>query len=420
MKSLDIGFVRQHFPAFSDQTPIKGAFFDSAAGSFPCQETIEALHEFYLDLKVQPGNPFPVSERGMTLMNQGKARWAAALGVQIHEIGFGPSTSQNTYVLAQAFAGIWESGDELIVTSQDHESNIGAMVRSAEAHGVKVNIWHPDAESGLLNLDDLEKLLSSNTKLVCFPHASNVSGQKNQAEAIIKLAKGVGAYTMVDGVAYAPHAIPDVSALGADIYVFSLYKVYSVHLGVMVVRETLLEKLPKQGHFFKEVVSVSDKLVPAGPDHAQVAATNGVLDYFETLSAHHGGPTQAKLELGQSLEREVAAFTSQIMRDYEKELVAPLLDCLEGLQSVRLLGSPIADEYRCPLVSFSPQNDEPADLRHILCDQDVLVSAGHYYAPRLLSQMGLDPDRGVVRISMAHYNSQQDVELLVSKLQALL
>ena len=84
------------------------------------------------------------------------------------------------------------------------------------------------------------------------------------------------------------------------------------------------------------------------------------------------------------------------------------------------MGSPVANEYRCPLVSFSPQNDEPADLRHILCDQDVLVSAGHYYAPRLLSQLGLDPDRGVVRISMAHYNSHQDVELLVSKLQALL
>lgn len=420
MKSLDVEFVRQHFPAFSQDTLIKGAFFDSAAGSFPCQETIDALHHFYHDLKVQPGNPYPVSERGMALMQQGKQRWARALGVATHEVGFGPSTSQNTYVLAQAFASLWQPGDEVIVTSQDHESNIGAMLRGAETSGATVKFWQPDPETGLLQLEQLQSLLTEKTKLVCFPHASNVTGQKNPAHDIIRLAKSVGAYTLVDGVAYAPHAIPDVGSLGADIYVFSLYKVYSVHLGVIVVREELLEKLPKQGHYFKTGLDVNDRLVPAGPDHAQVASTNGVLDYYETLSAHHGGPTEAKLSDGQSIEFEVARFVSKLMLTHEQTLVSPLLDCLENLQSVRLLGSPVADDHRCPLVSFSAMNDEPSDLRHILCDQDVMVTAGHYYAPRLLEQVGLEADRGVVRISMAHYNNLDDVSLLVSKLQSLL
>lgn len=420
MTELDVKFVRQHFPAYHVDSPLEGCFFDSAAGSLPCQETVDALHHFYHELKVQPGNPYPVSETGMALMQQAKSRWAKTLGVQAYELGFGPSTTQNIYVLAQAFAAMLQPGDEVIVTSQDHESNIGSMVRALEAAGVTIRFWNPEVEFGLLQTEDLTKLLNDKTRLVCFPHASNITGQKNPAAEIVQLAKTVGAYTLVDGVSFAPHALPDVGEMGADIYVFSLYKVYSVHLGVMVVRERLLEKLPKQGHFFKETLDVNERLVPAGPDHAQMAAANGTLDYIETLSAHHGGPGLDSVSGDQVYERAVARFVSALWREHEHALVTPLLDLMSDLQSVRLLGSATADENRCPLVSFSPGNDSPRDLSHILCDQGMLVSAGHYYAPRLLSQVGLDPDRGVVRISMAHYNSVDDVLKLVDKLQPLL
>lgn len=420
MTALDVNFVRQHFPALRSGSPLKGVFFDSAAGSLPCQETIEALEHFYRELKVQPGNPYPVSEQAMAAMKDAKSRWASALGVQTHELGFGPSTTQNIYVLAQAFAELFTSGDEVILTTQDHESNIGSMVRALEAKGIKVKFWQPDVVFGLLNIEDLGSLITDKTRLVCFPHASNVTGQKNPAQDIVNLAQAVGAYTLVDGVSYAPHALPDVTTLGADIYVFSLYKVYSVHLGVMVVREGLLEKLPKQGHFFKETLDVNERLVPAGPDHAQTAAAGGTLDYIETLSAHHGGPTLGNLAQGKVYEREVASFVSSLWLEHEQTLVAPLLDCLKDSPAVRLLGSEVADEHRCPVVSFFPENDKPADLSHILCDQGVYVSAAHYYAPRLLSHVGLEPNDGVVRVSMAHYNTPEDVALLVSKLQALL
>ena len=411
MVELDLGFVRQHFPAYTD-SPIGGYFFDSAAGSLPCQETIEALNEFYTRTKVQPGNGYAVSQQGMEKMQLAKHRWANALGVKPNELGFGPSTTQNIYVLAQAFRAMLNLGDEVVITNQDHESNIGAMYRAAEAAGATVRIWQADPETGLLNPEDLKLLLGSKTKLVCFPHASNVSGQKNDANRIVALAKAVGAFTLVDGVSYAPHAIPDVTALGADIYVFSLYKVYSVHLGVMVVREHLLKALPKQGHYFKETLDVSERLIPAGPDHAQIAASNGAIDYIETLSAHHGGPVDS--------ERDAMEFVSSLWRTHEQKLVEPLLKFLSSAQSARLIGSDIADEWRCPVVSFSPQNDKPHDLAHILCDQKVLVSAGHYYAPRLLEQVGLDPARGVVRFSMAHYNSVEEVDYLVGKLESLL
>ncbi len=420
MTMLDIKFVRQHFPAFAPDSPLNGLFFDSAAGSLPCQETVDALHHFYQTLKVQPGNPYPVSEAGMALMQQAKVRWARALGVQPHELGFGPSTTQNVYVLAQAFASMLAKGDEVILTSQDHEANIGAMARAMESRGVTVKFWHPEPEQGCLIVSDLENLLSEKTKLVCFPHASNITGQKNPADKIVQLAKTVGAKTLVDGVSYAPHALPDIHAMGADIYVFSLYKVFSVHLGVMVVREALLEALPAQGHFFKKSIDVNERMVPAGPDHAQIAAANGTLDYIETLAAHHNGPVPVNIQAGAVFEREAAEFVSSLWRSHEQLLVAPLLDCLSSLPGIRLLGTSIADESRCPVVSFTPIEDQPSDISHILCDQNCFVSSGHYYAPRLLERMGIEPERGVVRISMAHYNSVPEVQGLVDKIQALL
>jgi cysteine desulfurase family protein (TIGR01976 family) len=411
MQELDLDFVRQHFPAFQNAT-LGGYFFDSAAGSLPCQETIDALSEFYLLNKLQPGNEFPASQNGMEKMQRAKSRWAACLGVKPNELGFGPSTTQNIYVLAQAFRAILNKGDEIVITNQDHESNIGSMSRAAEAAGATVRIWSANSETGLLDPDDLSLLLGPQTRLVCFPHASNITGQKNDAKKIIAISKSIGALTLVDGVSYAPHALPDVGALEADIYVFSLYKVYSVHLGVMVVREPVLDQLPKQGHYFKEGLDVNERLVPAGPDHAQIAASNGTLDYIETLSVHHGGPVNSVREAGE--------FVSNLWRSHERKLVAPLLKCLSSAQSVRLIGSGTADEWRCPVVSFSPIVDEPRDLTHILCDQKVLVSSGHYYAPRLLEQLGLEPNRGVIRFSMAHYNSLEEVEYLVGKLEGLL
>ena len=412
MPDLDVDFVRQHFPAYQGDTLVKGHFFDSAAGSYPCNETIESLQDFYLFHKVQPGNPFNISEVGMLKMETSKKRWAEALGVNTNEVGFGPSTTQNTYVLANAFREILKPLDEVIVTNQDHEANTGSIRRACTASGAVVKEWKVDPQTGMLDIDALSVLISDSTRLVCVPHSSNVSGQKNEIKKVCDLAHAVNAWVLVDGVSYAPHDIPNVDALGADIYVFSLYKVFSVHQGIMVLRDAVMKALPKQGHYFKESLDVGDLFVPAGPDHAQIAAADGALDYIETLSAHHGGPVNDL--------RLACDYVSDLWRKHEVALVKPLLDFLATNQNVRVIGSMVADKNRCPLVSFAPANDSPEDLVHILCDQDILLSWGHFYAPRLLEAMNIDSSLGVVRVSMAHYNNLDDVNALIEKLEGLL
>ena len=220
MKQLDIDFVRAQFPAFSEPSMEGRAFFENAGGSFPCRFVTDRLERFYRERKVQPYETYEPSHSGGQEMDEAQTRLSAMLGVDTDELSFGPSTTQNVYVLAQAFREMLTPGDAIIVTNQDHEANTGAWRRLSNA-GIEVREWQIDPETGHLDPHDLEPLLDG-AKLLCFPHCSNVIGEINDVAAISALAHDAGAVTCVDGVSYAPHGLPDVDALGADIYMLSL------------------------------------------------------------------------------------------------------------------------------------------------------------------------------------------------------
>jgi len=401
---LDLDFVRSNFPAFGRPINEGQSFFENAGGSFACRQTIDALHEYYTDLKVQPYSEFQSSARAGALMDRSRQRWADALGVEAREVVFGPSTSANTYVLAHAFAEVLEPGNDVIVTNQDHEANTGAIRRAAEHVGCTIKEWRTDPQSGLLDIAEFESLLSERTGLVTVPHASNIVGKENDVARITTLAHAVGARVIVDGVSFAPHTLPDVAALGADVYLFSLYKTYSVHQGLMVVRAGLMAELPNQSHFFND--NVADKrLNPAGPDHAQVASAGAVLDYIELLHRHHGGSEA-------DLLRSATSAVSALWRQAEDALSPILLDVLSDRDDVRLIGPATLgddDGHRCPTIAFSPLATDPQQVAHELVERGVQTSSGHYYAARMLDGIGIDPDRGVVRLSFVHYTSPADV-----------
>ncbi len=285
MAVLDIDFVRAQFPAFAEPGLAGQAFFENAGGSYACGQVIDRLTRFYRTRKVQPYAPYAASAAAGAEMDEARARLAALLGVETDELVFGPSTSQNTYVLAQAFRGWLAPGDAIVVTDQDHEANSGVWRRLGAA-GLEIREWRIDPATGRLDPGRLAALLDARVRLVCFPHCSNILGQVNDVARIAGMAHAAGALVCVDGVSYAPHGLPDVGALGADIYLFSTYKTYGPHQGAMVVRRELAEALPNQGHFFNADVAAK-RLTPAGPDHAQVAACAGIADYVEALHAHH-------------------------------------------------------------------------------------------------------------------------------------
>jgi len=410
-RSLDVEFVRSQFPAFESPGNAGECFFDNAAGSYACAHTIEALGDFYTHTKVQPYSPGGPSAAAGEKMDRARQRWAEALGVATDELVFGPSTSMNTYVLSQAFAPLLGPGDDVIVTNQDHEANTGSTRRMAERAGCTLLEWRTDPTTGLLDLDEFESMLTPRTRLVTVPHASNIVGKENDVARICELAHAVGARVIVDGVSFVPHGIPDVGALGADVYLFSLYKVYSVHQGVMVVRRDLMDELPNQSHFFNDSVP-SARMNPAGPDHAQVACSAAVLDYVELLHRHHGGDPAAAL-------RTACAVVSALWQAHEDDLTPRLLDAVAGNDHVRLLGPATLDAtagHRCPTIGLAPTWMEPDALVRALVEQGVQTSSGHFYGWRCLEGMGVDPQRGAVRLSFVHYTTVDEVDRVVDAL----
>ncbi len=409
MTYLDLEFVRAQFPAFSEPSLDGFAHFENAGGSYACGPVIELLNRYYRETKVQPYYDFEPSRIAGEQMDAARNRMAGWLNVESDEVQFGPSTSQNTYVIAQALRQHLQPGDEFIVSNQDHEANIGVW-RALEADGIEIREWQVDPQSAELNPADLDELLNGRTRAVAFTHCSNVVGSMHPVREITDRIHAAGAIAIVDGVSFCPHGLPDVAALGVDIYKFSLYKVYGPHLGVLVMRRALNKQLPNQGHFFNADHPTA-RFTPAGPDHAQIASVNGVIDYFEAVHDHHfadDSPTQIK-----------AKRVYELFQRQERNLLQPLLDFVDAHPKTRLIGRNTS-ENRAPTVAFTVAGQTPAELGAKLGEQKLGVGVGHYYAYRLIEALGIDPDEGVLRTSFVHYTSENEITRLTEALDHLL
>jgi len=407
--SLDLNFVRAQFPAFSQEGLKDKAFFENAGGSYMCVQVMNRLSRFYQTRKVQPFSPYEAAQLGGAEMDEARRRLAAMMGVQNDEISIGPSTTQNSYVLAQAFGQMLNAGDSIIVTNQDHEANSGPWRRLAQ-RGIEIREWQVDPQTGQLSIDDLRALLDGSVKLVCFPHCSNIVAHINPVKEICEVVSNAGAYSCVDGVSYTPHGFPNIPDLGADIYLFSAYKTYGPHQGIMYIDRELAMRLPNQGHEFNGEI-LYKRFTPAGPDHAQVAACAGIVDYIDALYAHHIDKEESNPMVRNSAVHDM-------MRVQEIQCLQPLLDYLSEKNSVRLLG-PNQAESRAPTVAMVLQQ-RGAEAAAKLAQEGIMCSGGSFYSQRCLKGQGVDVDHGVLRVSFVHYTNQSDVARLIGALDEII
>ena len=408
MTTLDINFVRAQFPAFSEPSLKGQAFFENAGGSYTSKFVIDRLVRYYKQRKVQPYAPYEASRLAGEEMDEARVRLSGVLNIPANDLSFGPSTTQNTYVLSQAFRQMLSEGNAIIVTNQDHEANSGPWRRLAES-GIEVREWAVDKESGFLDMAELSNLLDDKVKLVTFPHVSNIVGQINPVAGICAMVKAAGAVSCVDGVSFAPHGLPDIKALGADIYLFSAYKTYGPHQGIMYVEAGLAVRLPNQAHYFN-AKSAYQRFTPAGPDHAQIAASAGMVDYIEAVHDHHFSADATLAEKGRA--------TLKLQAAHETELLVPLMEYLRARNDVRLIGSVNASE-RVPTVAIE-LNRAGERVARDLAKHGIMAGGGDFYAVRLLEGLGIDPAKGVLRLSFVHYTNAQEVERLMKALDQAL
>ncbi len=402
---LDTSRVRAHFPAFAEPGLKSQAFFGNAGGSYTSKQVIKRLEHYYRATKVQPYGAYPASIAAGEAMDLTYQRLGEALEIDSDWIHIGPSTTQNAYVLAAAFASILKPGDAIVVTNQDHEANSGFW-RKLAGIGVEVREWKIDPDSGHLDQGALLPLLDQKVRFVAFPHCSNIVGEINPVQQICRTIHDAGALAIVDGVSAAPHGLADLSEINPDIYFFSAYKTYGPHLGIMAIRPSLAASLPNQGHHFNDH-KPRYRLTPAGPDHAQIAALAGVIDYLEAL-ADIAGPQMA----GKSAFRR--AHNAQHAQ--ETILMAPLLEWLISRNDVRLIG-PQTPENRVPTISL--QLAMPGfEMAKRLAKHSIMAAGGHFYGQRTLEGLGIDPEHGVLRLSFVHYTSSEDIDRLIAALGA--
>ena len=408
MKDFDLNFVRSQFYAFDAGNPLRQkAFFENAGGSFPCKFVVDKLTTFYETTKVQPYGYFTGSIEAGEEMDKSIEKLAQLLRVPANNLHVGPSTSQNTYVLANALRLSKIKRKTLIVSNQDHESNTGVW-RNLATQGFEIREWGV-RPNGSLYLDDLKQLIDSTVCMIAFPHVSNIIGEVNPVKEICSLAKSAGAFTCVDGVSYAPHGVPQINDFNPDIYLFSSYKTFGPHLGVMYVSDDLASELESQCHYFNKQFP-NKRFTPAGPDHAQVSALGGIYDYYEAVSNHH---SNGKVLLNSSVNEINDLIASQ-----EKKILKPLLDFLRTKKDVRLLGSYDVQD-RVPTVAIVTKKSNIA-LAKQLNELDISVGVGDFYAVRLLEALNVNIDEGVIRMSFVHYTSGSDVEKLISGLDRYL
>ena len=406
--SLDVDYVKAQFPAFSDPKSSKWSFFENAGGSYVPTNVIEHLNHFMTSTKVQPYAEFDTSAIAGDNMDQATKLFAEMINAKTDEIIIGGSTTMNMYVLSNAMRSLLKPGDEVIVTNQDHEANVGAWRRLAE-HGMIIKEWQINPETAELNIDDLKALLSEKTRIVAVTHCSNIVGSINDLKSIAKLVHEYDAYIVGDGVSYAPHGFPDVKDLDVDFYAFSLYKTFGPHLGLLYGKKDILNKLPNQNHEFLEG-DVPYTLNPGGPNHEELSCLIGVYEYFNNLYEHHfpgqDASTRGKIEA-----------VNELIAKHEMEIANPLLDYINTRDDINLIGKTnISNKDRAPTIAFTMNNKSSKELSSDLVQQGIATRNDNFYAWRCLKALGIDTDDGVVRTSMVHYNTHEDVKKLIEAL----
>lgn len=398
---------------------------DNAGGSQIARPVVDRIQSYLLESNVQHGASYEPSRLATARVAAGVQAVADFMGCANDEVVLGPSTSMLLKNLARSLETEFTPGDEIIVSRCDHEANVGPWV-DLERKGVRIVFWDPDPETLELRCDDLDPLLTRHTKLVAFTHCSNLIGTIHDVQAITRKVRSHGAMTCVDGVAFAPHRCLEVEAWGADFYVFSLYKTYGPHSAALYGRRDLLHRLPGINHFFLEN-KVPYKFQPGNVNYELTYGLTGIWDYIDamTLSPRMtDGPSRASHEDGSvalrgSRRSRLASFFDSVAL-YEENLVEPLLAFLGKDSRITVLGNPDASRTaRVPTVSFRVADLDSRSFVEKMDEFKIGIRWGDFYARRLVDKLEFDAT-GVIRISLVHYNTAEEVERLLEAMKSIL
>lgn len=398
----DVEAIRSHFPALREGA----AHFDGPGGSQTPDVVAAAVSETLTSAISNRGTVTASERRAEEIVLNARAAMADLLAAEPQGIVFGRSATELTFHLSRTISKGWGPGDEVVVTRLDHDANVRPWVIAGEATGATVRWVDFDRATGELAADDVAAAVGERTRLVAVTAASNLIGTCPDLPRIADLAHEVGALLWVDGVHATAHLSVDMVAAGADIWVCSPYKFLGPHLGVLGARPSLLEGL----HPAKLVPStdaVPERFELGTLPYELLAGTSAAVDFLATLGGDDLAPDARRRE------RLVASFAA--LEEHEDGLLATMEAGIRALPGVRVYSNAAR---RTPTLLFTMDGHDSQHVRRALAERGVNAPAGNFYAWECSHHLGLGAGGGV-RVGLAPYSSQTDVQRLLDGLTAI-
>ncbi len=407
-----ISDIRAQFPALArPDADSSRTYLDNPAGTQVPASVAKAIADCMLGDFANLGGHFSTSIASEATVVQAHRDMADFLGAQSgEEIIIGQSMTTLTFHMSRSICRDFQPGDEIVITRMDHEGNIGPWLEIAKDKGLEIRWLEFNRDSWQIEPEALQAVLTDRTKLVCLNYASNLTGAINNIAALTEIAQDAGALVYVDAVQLAPHHLVDVQKLGCDFLVCSSYKFFGPHLGILWGKRDVLTGLyPYQGRCTSN--ELPDRFELGTPQIELLAGLSATVDYFADFGKSAGKTTK----------REQIAAAYGEYRDYEEPLTNILIDGLQSIPGVEIFGitNPNRVQERVPTVSLRHRSIDPSTIANALAQLGIFVWHGHNYAYEPTRFLGLPIDEGVVRIGLAHYNTEAEVHHVIDAISKL-
>ena len=409
-KPLDNAWVREQFPALKVEVGGKtAAFLDGPAGTQVPRQVMSAIQNYLMAANANTYGAFLTSRRTNEMILSVRAAMADFFNCAPEEVVFGQNMTTITLGLARAIGRELKAGDEIVVTTLDHDANVGPW-RALEEKGIVVRQVDIRESDCTLDMEDLRKKITNKTKLVAVGYASNMVGTINPVAQITKMAHDAGALMFIDAVHYAPHGLIDVKALDCDFLVCSPYKFFGPHMGTLYGKKEHLERF--KPYKVRPATDVSPECWETGTQvHELIAGIGAAVDYLAEL----GG----KCDPSAKTRREALAAAYRATVPYERALLTRLIEGLEALPGIRIFGIPERARFgeRCATISFRMAEHNPTEIAAFLGERGLFTWDGNFYALNLSERLGVEQKGGVLRVGIVHYNTAEEVDRLVAALK---
>lgn len=394
--AFDVFRIRKHFPSLDSGT----AYFDAPGGTQTPDVVGDAVRATLIGPLSNRGAATESERAADAAVHAARSAMADLLGAEPGGIAFGRSATALHYILARTLAKAWRPGDEIVVSRLDHDANVRPWIQAADAAGATVRWIDFDSATGDLTREHVRAALSDRTRFVALTGASNLIGTQPDLAAIAADVRGLGAHLHVDGVHLTAHATVDLRAMGASSYTCSPYKFLGPHLGVLAADPATLEALHPD-KLLPSTDAVPERFEFGTLPYELLAGVTAAVEFLAGLDTDAAGTRRERLAASYAA---LHAHEDALRRRIEAGLAA-----LPGMT----LHSRAPRRTPTLLVTFS--GADAADAYRYLASRGVNAPAGSFYALEPSRHLGLG-DTGGLRIGLAPYNTDDDVDRLLAAL----